>query len=286
MGVIYKITSPTGRIYVGKTKRVKTRIWEYRWRSKKRTSIIHMSIKKYGWFAHKFEIIEEVENEKLNEREIFWIKELNTYHQENPDGMNMTTGGDGNPGSWMHDLERRKKQSERFSGKGGTFYGKHHTDENKRIIAEKSKAYALKHQLNVPKWGAEKGRKKVIKPVVCYDKNGDFVGEYESATRAAKELIISRTGIVENLSGGNSGVDGKYVFRYKAENYPLKIEVGEIQGKEVAKRVIFKEGNKEKIFEKAEDASKYTGVPTTTIRRACAYNNGKPIRSGHIFYYL
>jgi hypothetical protein len=88
---------------------------------KKRKSIIHDSIKGYGWEAHKLEVIEEIADELLNDREVFWIKELNTFYLDNEKGMNMTRGGDGNGVSWMHDIERRKKQSESRKGEKELF---------------------------------------------------------------------------------------------------------------------------------------------------------------------
>ena len=42
----------------------------------------------------------------------------------------MTLGGDGQRSTWMHDTERRKKQSRLFSGQGNPFYGKTHSEEN------------------------------------------------------------------------------------------------------------------------------------------------------------
>lgn len=99
MGIIYKITSPTGRLYVGKTKHLGRRINSYKYKIVKnigwKNSMIMNSLQKYGWDAHKFDIIEECQNEKLNEREIFWIKELGTYCFDNPKNMNMSRGGDG-----------------------------------------------------------------------------------------------------------------------------------------------------------------------------------------------
>ena len=38
--------------------------------------------------------MEYIENDDLNEREIYWIKKYNTYEN----GYNMTKGGDGNRG--------------------------------------------------------------------------------------------------------------------------------------------------------------------------------------------
>ena len=47
-------------------------------------------MRKYGRENFSFQIIEECPPEKLQEREIYWIKELNTYHA----GYNETLGGD------------------------------------------------------------------------------------------------------------------------------------------------------------------------------------------------
>ena len=68
---IYKITSPIGRIYIGKTKRdIKYRKQEYE-RKKSPFGAIAKSIEKYGWKAHKFEVIYKVKcsDEELNRLE-------------------------------------------------------------------------------------------------------------------------------------------------------------------------------------------------------------------------
>ena len=284
MGVIYKITSPSGRVYVGKTKRLKIRIWEYRWRSKKRKSIIHDSIKGYGWEAHKLEVIEEVSDELLNEREMFWIKELNTFYLDNEKGMNMTKGGDGNVPSWKHNIERRKKQSKAFSGKNNPFYGKTHSEEYKKRKSLEVSEYNKKNGVKVPKWGAEKGRLKIIKPVVVYNSNGEFIKEYVSATDAAKDLGINRTSINDVLRKKHTNASG-FVFKYKTENYPHKIEVGELKSKTVKRPIVCEYAGEVMVFDGSEEASQQLGIPKTTINRAAMYNNGKPIRAGHRFYY-
>ncbi len=56
---------------------------------------ISNAINKHGKENFKFEVIEECSSEKVNDREIFWISELNTYK----DGYNSTIGGDGNAGT-------------------------------------------------------------------------------------------------------------------------------------------------------------------------------------------
>jgi group I intron endonuclease len=284
MGVIYKITSPSEKVYVGKTKRLKIRIWEYRWRSKKRKSIIHDSIKGYGWDAHKFEIIEEITDELLNEREVFWIKELNTFYRDNPKGMNMTRGGDGGGVSWIHDTERRKKQSESRKGENGTFYGRHHTEETKKILSEKIKKWNLENNKQVPEWGAKKGQEKRKRQILMYDSNGIFVKEFKSLQEASKELNINRTCISDSISGKHSNAGG-YIFKYKIENYSYRIDVGEIKKKTVKRSVVAIYAGEVKTFPSALEASEFFKIPKTTINRAAMYNEGRPIRTGHRFYY-
>lgn len=286
MGVIYKITSPTGRIYIGKTARLTERIRDYRWRGKKRKSIVNDSIKGYGWDAHKFEIIEECEDELLSVREIFWIKELNSYFLDNEKGMNMTRGGEKGGRSWMHDIERRKKQSERFSGEGGSFYGKKHTEEAKRIIGKKISEINKKVGRVVPKWGIEKGRLKNIVSILMYNANGAFIKEYESANLASRELKITRSCITDSLRDG-SWVSGVYLFKYRTENYPMKIDVGEVKVKNEKRPVLTLSMDYDIICEhpSAKEASEFWGIPRGTINRAAMYNWLKPIRSGHVFIY-
>lgn len=88
-GFIYKITSPSSKIYIGQTIDINRRKKRYENLDCKQQPKIHNSIQKYGWDLHHFEILEEVEVSILNEREIFWIKEFNSLNE----GLNLTGGG-------------------------------------------------------------------------------------------------------------------------------------------------------------------------------------------------
>jgi len=244
---------------------------------------LHNSIRKYGWEAHKLEILEEVENSLLNEREVALIEEHKTYFLDNPLGMNMTKGGDGNKGSWMHKVELRQWYSERFTGEGNPFYGKTHSEETRKRLAEAMSKRNKKNGVTVPKWGAEKGRLKVIKPVIAYDSKGVFIGEYDSATDAAKVLNINRSCVNNVLRGKHTHASG-FVFRYKTENYPLQIEVV-LKQQNVKRAIITIVSGKMWEHPSAKEASEYFLIPKTTINRAAMYNNGRPIRTGHQFYY-
>jgi len=69
---IYKITSPTGKIYIGQSSNVYLRWNKYMREDCVEQPRILRSFKKYGPKNHIFEIIEECSLEQLNEREIYW----------------------------------------------------------------------------------------------------------------------------------------------------------------------------------------------------------------------
>ena len=106
--VIYKITNPNGRIYIGQTINFERRIKDYKKGNFK--TVIGKSIKKYGFEKHKFEFLEKgnFTKEDLDKKEIYWIKFFNSYHQ----GMNMTLGGDCGTIGYKHTLETKQKFSE------------------------------------------------------------------------------------------------------------------------------------------------------------------------------
>lgn len=286
MGVIYKITSPSGRLYVGKTYDLRKRINAYKCDVRKgnKNLKLHNSLRKYGWDAHILNVVEEVSDELLNEREMYWIDFYKTYCYENPKGLNMTKGGDGQRSTWMHDFERRKRQSERFSGSGGTFYGKTHTEETKKILSEKTRKWNLENNKRVPKWGAEKGLDKIRRQILVYDLNGKFVKEFKSCVEAAEFAKCFPSDVSVCASGKRTQTKG-YIFRYKEENYPLVISVGEVKRQTVKRSVVAIYAGEVKTFPSALEASEFFKIPKTTINRAAMYNEGRPIRTGHQFYY-
>jgi group I intron endonuclease len=288
MGVIYKITSPTSKVYVGKTYDLRKRINAHKCASKKGVShILHNSVRKYGWDAHVLEIIETIEDDKLNERETFWIEELKTYCYENESGMNMTKGGDGQRSTWMHKIELRKYFSDRFSGEGNPFHGKKHTDETKQLMGRKASERNIKRGTLIPKWAYEKGLDVIRKKVVCYNDKGEFIAKYNSIAEAANAFNINSNRIIDSCKEDTTGVDGKYIFRYWQEGFPIKINTGKINAKTVKRPVVWLTPEYEVAMEftSAQAASDFIGIPKTTINRAAMYNYLMPIRTGHIFFY-
>lgn len=69
---IYKITSPSNRVYVGQSVNIRKRFIDYRCLSCKKQPGLFNSLSKHGVKNHIFEIIEECSKEVLNERERYW----------------------------------------------------------------------------------------------------------------------------------------------------------------------------------------------------------------------
>jgi len=120
-GYIYKITSPTGGVYIGKTFWLSKRFTSYKTLKCKGQRRVYNSIVKHGWENHKFEVLFEkaVDNITLSEMETFYIVHHNSYSKWNPCGMNLTLGGDGCRIE-HHTEETKKKISASKTGKPKT----------------------------------------------------------------------------------------------------------------------------------------------------------------------
>ena len=91
---IYKITSPTGKIYIGQSRNINKRIYHYCGKLGIGQPKIHNSILKHGWENHDFEIICECDKSKLDEFEIYYIRKYNSFGGKY--GLNLTEGGHNN----------------------------------------------------------------------------------------------------------------------------------------------------------------------------------------------
>ena len=93
---IYKITNKVNnKIYVGQSIDIIERWKQHGYKAfnsneKAYSSAIHMAFRKYGIENFELEILEECEIKNLDEREQYWIKELNSM---SPNGYNILPGG-------------------------------------------------------------------------------------------------------------------------------------------------------------------------------------------------
>ena len=89
MGYIYRISSPYSiKVYIGQTTQNPKDCFNQHINRDKNTKL-GQAFAKYGVENFYCDILEEVPNERLNEREIYWINKYNSYHN----GYNMSIGG-------------------------------------------------------------------------------------------------------------------------------------------------------------------------------------------------
>lgn len=82
---IYKITSPSNRIYIGQSVDIDKRFYNYSLKHCKfQTKLLH-SFNKYNVENHIFEIIEECDESQLNNRERYW---QDYYESNTQKGLN------------------------------------------------------------------------------------------------------------------------------------------------------------------------------------------------------
>jgi len=69
---IYKIVSPSNRIYIGQSMNIDKRFLSYKKNLCPQQTRLHASFLKYGFEAHLFEKLEECSESELNNRERYW----------------------------------------------------------------------------------------------------------------------------------------------------------------------------------------------------------------------
>lgn len=84
---IYKITSPSGKIYIGQSVDVYRRMNQHKTLFLRAKNLIRLyrSLKKYGFENHDFEVIEKCVFEELNNRERYW---QDFYNATGKNGLN------------------------------------------------------------------------------------------------------------------------------------------------------------------------------------------------------
>ena len=138
-GIIYKYTSPSGKVYIGQTTNEKKR---------KRVFLnennedyaglkINNARKKYGPKSFKYEVLEKIESndiktlsETLDKLECYYIGLYNSFEN----GYNMSKGGDGSRGYKL--TEEHKSKIKNFLLTKNPFKGKKHSQKTKDIISK------------------------------------------------------------------------------------------------------------------------------------------------------
>lgn len=175
MGYIYKIQNLiNGNVYIGQTvKPVEKRFQQHRNNYDKpyfSQLTLYKAFKKYGLDSFSFETLEKVDNEKLDEREKYWID----YYDSYKNGYNMTLGG---------------RSIELYKWDLQEILDLYHLHKSARKVAEiigcdHSTIDHLLNANNIPRYS--KGEQ--FNKIVCLEKQGN-IEKFNSTREAAQWLI-------------------------------------------------------------------------------------------------
>jgi len=123
---VYKITSPSGRIYVGSTIDFKERIKHYRCLDCKAQVKLYNSFKKYGFKRHKIEIITTCTIDTMFQHERYYG---DLYNVMSNHGLNLSLPGYGDTAASISQQTKDKMRASQTKEKNN-FYGRRHTAES------------------------------------------------------------------------------------------------------------------------------------------------------------
>ena len=157
---IYKITSPSGKIYIGSSLNINKRINYYKSNNCKGQVKLYNSLYKYGWENHNLEILEECEFEKLYERERHYGEFYNVLDEN---GLNCVLPNNGEKRIGVSE-STKLKMSLAKKGNKNTFFGKTHTIETREKIRSThlGRKLSLEHRKKVSQNSAKVNSKKVL----------------------------------------------------------------------------------------------------------------------------
>ena len=276
MGLIYMRISPSGGKYIGQTIMAEEERWKDHVRealnpnSHNYNAILNNAIRKYG--ADNFQVLileNNIKDEDLDIKEIYWISEYKTYWKDGAHGYNMTRGGSGRKllkiekedlinlwnqglttveiaayfncdraairdrllsfGYTSKDLTQHRSQKAVISR-----YNNHYNKEeilslwNQGLSATKIGQKLNKDRHAIVRFLQRQGidaeiiqqrrvqymTNSTIKPIIQYDKQGQYIKEWPSISEAARNLHLESTNITKVLHNSRKTTGG-YIFKYK-----------------------------------------------------------------------
>ena len=218
---VYKLTSPSKKIYIGITCQPIKKRWENGCGYKK-CPAIHKAIKKYGWDNFQKEILyENLSESEAKEFEISLIKYFKSNNKKY--GYNLTEGGDGTRGRKLSE-EAKQRIREMNSGKRLTEeqkehlrqinLGKRHSEETKKKMSKTrmGNKYCLgvKHTEEWKRQMSERMRgtnNNQSKRVICLE----TMKVYDTITEAKQETGASKISL---CCSGKRETSGGFHWKY------------------------------------------------------------------------
>ena len=259
MGTIYKIVNDINdKIYIGKTVTPLYERWsKHLYAAKTEGTHLYRAMRKYG-FDH-FSILpleENIADDLLNEREIFWIRELNTIKN----GYNTTIGGDGR--KWIDrekviELYNNGLSAKQISEELGVWYSS---------IIDVLKEVGLYETNEVTARGKlSSSLKQTDRKVLQYDENLNLIAVYNSPLEASLKTGFNKVSIKTAFETKN-GYKGFFWIR-EGDSLPIARKIKTCESKKIGQ--YDKEDNLIKIYNSASEAGKDNNIDPSSIIKVC-----------------
>ena len=278
---IYKITSPTDKVYIGQSKDLNRRVLNYeKLNCKKQTRLYH-SLKKHGWEAHTFEIVEECEFEQLNIRERYW---QDFYDVLGENGLNCVLVQTSTLPSKVSE-GTLKKMSDSKKGELNYYYGKPLHENTKkasiksnigRVRSEEEIQFRRDRMIGELNPNYKKDFSKETRKKMSESRKGKYAGGehlkakrvvqkstgrvFETIKEACEELNISRTAISLQLNGKSFNKHGLYF-----EDSDLKGNIYQTISKRITKIIL--DDSTGVFYYSSREASETFNIYYTTLSR-------------------
>ncbi len=230
--ILYLHKSPSGKVYVGITKKIKA---EYRWdngNGYKRNSVFYRAILKYGWdnFQHII-LSKNLTEERAKNLE----KGLIRHYKNLRISYNITDGGEGTYG-WIPSNSTKSKISSSLKGRvitkehrakiskalRGREVKREHIEKLRqinlnRVVLEETKQKL--REVNLGKKLSNETKRKIglisAKPVLQFSLNGEFIREWESASEAARSLGKNISSSITHCCNKRANYNTAYGYKWE-----------------------------------------------------------------------
>lgn len=191
-GIIYKYTSPSGKSYIGQTTKTLAARAGKNGEGYVRCSAFYKAITKYGFEEMKVQILENFEEEdldmlidKLNTAETYYIEFFDTIV---PNGYNIRSGGENS--IFSADSKARQHGSNHFNYRTDIddIFLEQEYLKGKTLISLQEETGLSKE--TIKRHLVDRGvfqQKKYNFPVIKYNKKGEIIGRWNSASEAERE---------------------------------------------------------------------------------------------------
>ncbi len=219
---IYKITSPSGRVYIGQTSNLTQRFKDYKYKDCKKQQKIYNSLCKYGPENHKFKIVCGIYDEPIENVAKIEQKVLDIHKNAGISMLNIRDAGCRGKHSEESKLKMslaqkdRKQTPEQVEKNRLGQLGKKLSEEHKKNISKGNigRVFSQETKNKISKGNKGKGgfKDKALK-IVQYKDNIE-INEFTSIRDVTRKLKISYKTIKKNCDGLKENIRG-YVFKYK-----------------------------------------------------------------------